>query len=217
MYGAATASRTPRLYNRGVFDEPFRRHVQPVLRPVARGIAHAGLTANHITALTFLVTIVAAAAIATGRTWIGLAFWLISRLGDGLDGVVARESGQASAFGGYLDITLDMAGYAAMVIGFALLYPMYYAAWVSVLAGYVVVITTTLALSDAAGKIGRSVSATNRTFQFTPGITEAGETTVMYCAWVVFPGAIVWLVWLWVAALAATGAQRTALAWRALR
>lgn len=43
-----------------------------------------------------------------------------------------------------------MAGYTAMVLGFAVAHPEYWPAWGSVLAGYVLVITTTLALSDAA-------------------------------------------------------------------
>ena len=46
---------------------------------------------------------------------------------------------------------------------------------------------------------------------------EAGETSVMYGLWVVFPQHLPWLVWLWVAALALTTVQRTVLAWRLLR
>jgi phosphatidylglycerophosphate synthase len=131
--------------------------------------------------------------------------------------VLARDAAQTSAFGGYLDITLDMAGYAAMVVGFAVAHPALWLAWLAVLAGYVVVITTTLALSDAARRSGRHVSLTNRTFLFTPALTEAGETSVMYGVWVVFPQQLPWLVWVWVAALAITTVQRTVLAWRLLR
>jgi phosphatidylglycerophosphate synthase len=200
-----------------MFDEPFRARFSRLARPCVRLLARRGVAANHVTVVAFILGMSAAALIAVGRTDIGLAVWLTSRIGDGLDGPLARETGGSTAFGGYLDITLDMSAYAAMVIGFAVLHPDLTAAWAAVLAGYVLVITTTLALSDAAGVLGRQVSGTNRTFQFTPGFTEAGETNVMYILWVVWPEHVWWLVWVWVAALAATGVQRTLLAWRVLR
>jgi phosphatidylglycerophosphate synthase len=138
-------------------------------------------------------------------------------VGDGLDGALARVTGSTSPFGGFLDITLDMAAYSAMVIGFASLYPQFAVSWTLVLTGYVLAITTTLALSDAARAAERRVSGTDRTFQFTPGITEAGETTVAYIVWALWPEHLAWWLGIWIVALAATGVQRTHLAWRVLR
>jgi phosphatidylglycerophosphate synthase len=200
-----------------MFDEPFRARFARSARPVARALAGAGVTPNQITVTACAIGVIAAMLVAGGYPHWGLAFWLVSRLLDGLDGVVAREAGLATAFGGYLDITLDMTAYAAMVWGFTRLHPAYALAWAAVLAGYVVVITTTLALSDAATAMSREVSATDRTFQFTPGFTEAGETTVMYALWIVFPAHVGWLAWVWAAALFATAVQRSLLAWRTLR
>ena len=200
-----------------MFDEPFRARFSPAARPVVQALARRGVSPNHVTIATFLVALAAAGLVAAGRDRAGLAVWLISRLGDGIDGALARETRRSTPYGGYLDITLDMAGYAAMVLGFAVLHPDLGVAWSAVLGGYVLVITTTLALSDAAGVLGRHVSGTDRTFQFTPGITEAGETNAMYVLWVLFPGHLDWLVPLWVAALVATAVQRTHLAWRVLR
>ena len=200
-----------------MFDESSRARFAGWVKPLASPLARLGVTANHVTIVSFLLTLVAAALVADGLSLAGLAIWILSRIGDGLDGVLARDAAQGSAFGGYLDITLDMAGYAAMVVGFAVAQPALWLAWVAVLAGYVVVITTTLALSDGARHSGRQVSLTNRTFQFTPALTEAGETSVMYGLWVVFPQHVPWLVWVWVAALAFTTVQRTVLAWRLLR
>ena len=200
-----------------MFDEPFRARFASWVKPLAPALARFGVTANHVTIVSFLLALVAAALIADGRSLAGLAIWILSRIGDGLDGVLARDAAPTSTFGGYLDITLDMAGYSAMVVGFAVAHPALWLAWVAVLAGYVVVITTTLASSDAARWSGREVSLTTRTFQFTPGLTEAGETSVMYGLWVVFPQYVSWLVWVWVVALAITMVQRTVLAWRLLR
>jgi phosphatidylglycerophosphate synthase len=200
-----------------MFDEPFRARFSPALRPFVPLLARSGVTPTHVTLIAFLLGIAAAACVARGWTIVGLGAWLTSRIGDALDGVLARETGRSTAFGGYLDITLDMAAYAAMAVAFAMLHPAAGVAWVLVLAGYVLVITTTLALSDAAGTLGRQVSATDRTFQFTAGFAEAGETNTMYILWVLFPAHIGWLVWLWVAMLFATAAQRTLLARKLLR
>lgn len=199
-----------------MFDESFRQRFQVVLRPIAMQVARSGITPNGVTIVTFTVAVVAALCIAFVHPVVGMAVWLVSRIGDGLDGTLARVTGRTSAFGGVLDITLDMAAYAAIVLAFSYVHPDHAMAWNAVLAGYVLVITTTLALSDAARAAGRSVSDTNRTFQFTPGITEAGETNVIYVVWALWPSAIGWTVWIWVAALVATSAQRLALARRAL-
>ena len=200
-----------------MFDEAFRVRFSGWAQPLIRPLTRLGVAPNHITVVTFLMALGAALLIARGRPIAGLGIWLISRLGDGIDGALARGTQQSSAFGGYLDITLDMAGYSALVLGFAAAHPALWWSWLAVLTGYVVVITTTLALSDAGRHAGRTISGTNRTFQFTAGLTEAGETSVMYALWALFPQHLPWLVWLWVAALAITGVQRTYLAWRLLR
>lgn len=200
-----------------MFDEPFRRRIAPLLDRVAAPLARRGVSPNHITILACAVALGAAALVATGWPRAGIALWLISRAGDGLDGALARHRRQSSAFGGYLDITLDMTAYAAMVVGFAVTAPALWLAWLAVMAGYVLVITTTLALSDAARASTRALSDTNRTFQFTTGLAEAGETNVMYALWALLPNQLEWLVWVWAAALAVTAVQRTVLAARVLR
>lgn len=199
-----------------MFDEPFRKRFSAVADPAARWLVRREVTANQITVASFIGGVGAASLIAAGWPRAGVALWMVSRVGDGLDGAVARAGGTKSAFGGFLDITLDMAAYAAMVIGFAVLHPQLALVWTTVLAGYVLVITTTLALSDAASTVHRQVSATNRTFQFTPGLTEAGETHVAYAVWALFPEHLPWLVWVWAGALAVTTGQRIHLAWRVL-
>lgn len=199
-----------------MFDEPFRARFSAASRPAAEWLARAGVSPNQITIAAGILGITAASLVASGYPRSALAVWLASRVADGMDGAVARAAGSSSAFGGFLDITLDMAAYVAMVLGFAVAHPTLTPAWLCILAGYVLVITTTLALSDAAGVAQRRVSTTNRTFQFTPGLTEAGETTGMYALWILFPDALWWLAWVWAAALLATSAQRAYLGWRLL-
>lgn len=192
-----------------MFDEPFRRRLAPLLDRAAAPLARRGVSPNSITVLACGLALVAAAVVAAGWPRAGVALWLVSRVGDGLDGALARMGRRTSAFGGYLDITLDMTAYAAMIVGFALTAPALWLAWLAVMGGYVLAITTTLALSDAARAGGRSVSDTNRTFQFTRGVAEAGETSVMYVLWALFPGYLEWLVWGWAGVLAASAVPTT--------
>ena len=199
-----------------MFDERARTVLPRVVTPLVRLLVRARVSPNVISGVACGMGLAAAACVATGALRMGLAVWLVSRLADGLDSIVARETGVTSAFGGYLDITLDMAAYSAMVVGFAVAYPGHGVVWSAILASYVLAITTTLALSDAATKAGRTVSRTNRTFQFTTSLAEAGETSIVYALWVVFPPWIEWLAWLWVAIVLLTVVQRTWLARRVL-
>ena len=200
-----------------MFDETVRTHLEPLLSPIARGLGRIGLTPTTVTVGTFVIAGVAAGAIAGGYPAVGLAIWLVSRVGDGLDGVLAWASNRVTAFGGYLDITLDMAAYSAMVVAFATLHREPRLAWLGILTGYVLSITTTLALAAAADRAGRTVSATNRTYQFTRGLAEGGETTLVYVAWIVFPSFVEPVAWAWCAILFAAVIQRSILAWRVLR
>ena len=200
-----------------MFDERVRAALPRVLGPVACVLAGFNVSPHVITWVGFLGGAGAAAAVAAGWPLTGLALWLFSRLGDGLDGLVARETGEASAAGGYLDITLDMAAYSLMVLGFAAAHPEQGLAFAAILTGYTLAITTTLALSNAATAAGREITRTDRTFQFTTGLAEAGETSVVYTLWVLFPGWLQVVAWIWVALLLVTVIQRSRLAWRVLR
>jgi len=199
-----------------MFDESIRTHVEPLLSPLALRLGRCGLTPTAITAGTFAIAAGGAAAIAGGHPAAGLALWLLSRVGDGLDGALARASNRVTAFGGYLDITLDMAAYCAMAVAFAALHPEPRLVWPAILTGYVLAITTTLALAAAADRAGRTVSTTNRTFQFTRGLAEGGETTLVYVAWVVFPALVEPIAWTWCVILFVAAIQRSILAWQSL-
>ncbi|MCU0255460.1 MAG: CDP-alcohol phosphatidyltransferase family protein [Vicinamibacterales bacterium] len=200
-----------------MFDETARGRFASLAAPVARWFAARRVSAAQMTAVGLVLALAAAVFVALAQPWVGLGLWLASRVADGLDGQLARASGGGSPLGGYLDITADMIAYSAMVLGFAAAHPRHGLLWAAVLAGYVLAITTTLALAAAAERVGRQVSATDRSLQFTRGLAEAGETTIVYALWVAWPAGIAWVGWTWVALLAATAVQRTAFAVRALR
>jgi phosphatidylglycerophosphate synthase len=102
-----------------MFDRILRPFKDRVVHPLARLLGKR-LSPNAITLISTLIGLAAAAAVAYGRTGLGLLLWALNRLSDGLDGAVARETDKTSDLGGYLDIMGDFLVYAAIPIAFAL-------------------------------------------------------------------------------------------------
>ena len=199
-----------------MLDEPFRQWMARRADGPVSLLARAGVTPNALTWAGFAIAVVSAFVIARGAPRIGIALWLVSRVLDGFDGLLARRSGQSTLYGGYLDIVLDMGAYSAVAIGFAWVMPTYRLQWTLVLVGYVLAITTTLALSSLAERADRQLGG-NRSLQFTPGLAEAGETTIVYVALAMLPAVSEWILHGWIVLLALTAVQRTLLARRLLR
>ena len=135
---------------------------QTWLRPAAGRLAAAGLTANQITLSALIVSIAVGAAVtvgvtAAGLTWpfLLLAAWLPIRMAmNAIDGMLAREFGQKSALGAYLNELSDVVSDAALYWPFALVSPFGPAS-----VGLVIVAAC---ISELAGALGPIVGATRR-------------------------------------------------------
>ncbi|MCU0633645.1 MAG: CDP-alcohol phosphatidyltransferase family protein [Gemmatimonadaceae bacterium] len=195
-----------------MFDAVVRRALPSLLHAPVTWLVRRGVSPNAVSIVAVLLALGAAVLVALGHAWWGIALWLLSRLADALDGLVARASGGASAFGGYLDITLDMVAYGAMVIAFALVHPTQRLLLACVLFGYLLVTTTTLALSSILEREALQRPENDRSLQFTPGYAEAGETSAVYVLWTVLPSLFAPIGWAWVVLCLATAVQRTVLA-----
>lgn len=88
-----------------------------VLAPVVRLALALHLTPNTITIIGLLITLAAAVLIANGQLLVGAAILTAGSLLDAVDGALARAQGGGTAFGGFLDSTLDRAGEAILYIG----------------------------------------------------------------------------------------------------
>ena len=164
-----------------MLDGVARKAIEPVLDRIGKALARAGITANAVSVTGFLIGLAAAVAIISGWYYSGAALILLSRLCDGLDGVVARQTG-ATDFGGYLDIVLDFAFYGMIPVAFAIVYPdgNALAAAVLVLSFYVngasflafAILAEKRKLDDAPrGK---------KSIFFTTGLAEATETLAVF-------------------------------------
>ena len=88
-----------------------------VLAPVVRVAIALHLTPNTITVIGLGITIVASVLVALDWLLLGAAILTAGSLLDAVDGALARAQGSGTAFGGFLDSTLDRAGEAILFIG----------------------------------------------------------------------------------------------------
>ncbi|MFK7895402.1 MAG: CDP-alcohol phosphatidyltransferase family protein [Myxococcota bacterium] len=198
-----------------MIDNAFRAQLPRFTAPLIALYQRLHWTPNHVTALGFAIALLASAAVASGHLWVAFGLWWVSRLADGTDGLLARETGQESDFGAYFDIVLDMAAYGAMVLGFAAYFPAYVWHWMAMLFLYILCIASALALGMQEAK-REMEPRDDRGLRLGAGLAEGGETGIAYSLFLLFPGALGVLATIWVIVLATTVIARTALAYRGL-
>ncbi len=196
-----------------MLDGVARRLIGPSLDRLGRSLAGRGVSADQVTVAGFLLGLAAAGAIAVEFYAIGLVLILTSRLCDGLDGAVARHSFRTDR-GGFLDIVLDFAFYAAIPLGFVLARPETNAvAGAVLLASFYVNGASFLAYAVMAEKRGLSGAARGpKSLYFTTGLAEATETIAVFCLACLFPAAFPVLAYVFAAACLVTAAARIAMA-----
>jgi CDP-diacylglycerol--glycerol-3-phosphate 3-phosphatidyltransferase len=94
-----------------------KESARAVLDPVVRLAIAMRLTPNTITVIGLVITIVASALVGLGFLVPGAALLTAGSLLDAVDGALARAQGSGTAFGGFLDSTLDRSGEAIVYIG----------------------------------------------------------------------------------------------------
>ena len=102
-----------------VVPATVKESVRGILAPVVRLAIALHLTPNTITVIGLIITIVASALVAGGWLLVGAAVLTAGSLLDAVDGALARAQGGGTAFGGFLDSTLDRASEAILFVGIA--------------------------------------------------------------------------------------------------
>lgn len=133
---------------------------QALLRPLARWIARRGGTANQVTGLALLGSLALGATLATVGAWVSVLWlalpaWSLARMAlNAVDGLLAREHGQASRLGAYFNELADVASDAALVLPLA------------TVPGFRPVLVVAIALlaswTELAGALGPSIGASRR-------------------------------------------------------
>lgn len=198
-----------------MIDNPFRQVLPGYVGPLLRLYGLLGLTPNGVTALGLLLAVVAGGLILADWPLAAIAAWWLGRLFDGTDGIYARATGQASSFGAYFDIVVDMAAYGLVVLAFDQVHPEWHDRWIWMLFLYVLCIASALALGAEEAVRGET-ARDDRGLRLGAGLAEGGETGIAYTAFLLFPGYLGLLTAVWIGVLTTTVVARTVLARRSL-
>ncbi len=203
-----------------MLDGTTRRLVAPALEALAARVDRPAVTPDRVTLLGLALGLGSAAAAAAAEWVPALVLWLLSRVADGLDGVLARRRTAAgeppSAAGGYLDITADFLVYGATVAGVAVGWGGSLLPFVAVLVAYYLNGATFLAFSSLAERTGRRLDD-GRSLSFLGGLAEGTETVLVHSLWLVLPGSAGTIAWVWAGVVGVSGLQRMVAGYRALR
>lgn len=195
-----------------MFDAKLRPLIDPPLNRVGLALANAGVSANLLTFTGLALGLAGAIAIASSELGLGLALIIANRLLDGLDGAVARANGPTS-LGGYFDIVADFAFYVSIPLAFGILHPANTQAALVLVASFVLTGVSFLAFAVIAAERGAETAAHGRkSFFYSTGLAEGGETITVFIAFALFPAWFVPIAYGYAALCVLTVFQRSALA-----
>ena len=103
---------------KGISKETFRQ----LLRPLVRLLSALRVRPDTLTILGWALSLCSAVLFGLGYVRVAGIVMLLAGLFDALDGAVARESNRMSAFGAFLDSTLDRISEAAIFVGIVFFY-----------------------------------------------------------------------------------------------
>lgn len=201
-----------------MLDTSIRKLIDPALDQIAKKAVGMGVTANGTTWAGFALAMVAAFAIAQQAYWTGLFLLLLSRLCDGLDGMIARQT-ETTDLGGFLDIVLDFAFYGAIPLAFIFSDPAANAlagSWL--LLVFYVNGASFLTYALMAEKRGLAENARgSKSLLYTAGLAEGTETIVVFVLMCLWPAWFSTMAYIFSAVVVITTASRIAMAYGAFR
>ena len=173
-----------------MFDTFMRRLKDRLIEPLAAPLG--SVSPNLLTLLGLLTGLTAAWLAAIGSVVPSLLVWFLSRVIDGLDGLVARRFNKQSDFGGYLDIVCDFAVYAAVPIGLALARPttLNFIALVVMLASFYINAASWMYLSALLEKRTARDLSTQTSIIMPSGLISGTESITAFCIFLLFPAQI---------------------------
>lgn len=166
---------------------------QNILRPAVRKLHAWGATANQVTLLACATSIllgVGLSAFAHQSAWFGLLpAWLFIRMAlNAADGMLAREFGQQSKLGGYLNEVTDVAADAALYLPFAFIAP-----FDGLQIGLFVWLA---AMSELCGVLGQVHGNNGRRYDGPMGKSDRAFVFGSFGLWYAMTGSLpVWLQW----------------------
>jgi CDP-diacylglycerol--glycerol-3-phosphate 3-phosphatidyltransferase len=105
-----------------MLSERVRDWTQGIRSATARVLGGWGVAPNTLTLFGYVLHLPVMYMLATGHLRLGGALFVVASVFDALDGSVAREMGQASTFGAFLDSVVDRFSEGTVLFGLLLYY-----------------------------------------------------------------------------------------------
>jgi CDP-diacylglycerol--glycerol-3-phosphate 3-phosphatidyltransferase len=175
---------------------------QSLLRPLVARLAGAGVTANQVTLLAAVVSVAIGILLLVRpapELFALVPAWMLLRMAlNAVDGMLAREHGQKSALGGYLNEIADVVSDAALYLPFAFILP-FSLPWMAAIV-FLATLTEFAGVLGVAHGSGRSyegpMGKSDRALLFGAlGALVAGFGTLPAWTWNLQPMICVLLVW----------------------
>ncbi len=164
-----------------------------MLRPLTNHLAAAGISANSVTLLAMVISVSVGLWLTTARpgttAFLILPLWLFLRMAlNAVDGMLAREHGQKTVLGAYLNELTDVISDAALYLPFVFVAP-FSALWI----GMVIWLA---AVSEMAGALGPMVGASRR-YEGPMGKSDRAFVFGALGLWLGLSGSLPdWIFWL---------------------
>jgi len=166
----------------------MRRVIDPPLTAIGHHLATAGISADAMTGFSLTCGLLCAGSIAGGNFGLALLFLALGRIGDGLDGAIARAT-KPTDRGGFIDIVGDFVFYGAVPLAFAWFDPQenaLAAAWL--LFTFYVNGASFLAYAAVAGRRRMVTNSRGlKSIYFTAGLAEGTETIATFGLMIFLP------------------------------
>ncbi|AHF85115.1 CDP-alcohol phosphatidyltransferase [Rhizobium leguminosarum bv. trifolii WSM1689] len=170
----------------------LKSRFQNILRPLVRSLAARGVTANQVTTVAAAVSVALGLflSVALPHWFLLVPIWFLLRMGlNAIDGMLAREHGQMSILGAYLNEIGDVVSDVALYLPFALIDPN------GLLPAMAVIFLSVLA--EFTGVLGQTVGASRRY----DGPLGKSDRAVLFGALGIFVAVggtfAAWTSWLW--------------------
>ena len=198
-----------------MFDKALLKLTKPAVDRMADYAICHKISADQMTLVALGLGTFSALLITLGFTKLALLPLLLGRVADGVDGAIARSSGELSDRGAFLDIALDFVFYASVPLGFALYDSVNFALPAAVLlACFVTTGTSFLAYASVAAKRGEtSADYPSKGIYYLGGITEGGETILFFTLCCLWPDWFATLAYIYAALCAVTTFTRVKAGW----
>jgi phosphatidylglycerophosphate synthase len=162
-----------------MLDAPVRRVLATPLNAAAGTLQRIGLGANFVTVLGFVFGLVAFSAISSESYFVGLAFLILNRAMNGIDGALARRTRQ-TRLGAFLDVSLGAVVSLAVPFAFAIARQQN-----GLAAAFLMLGLTLVALTNLAARAFASPAADEEPLV----LCEQTETFVVFALMILIPWA----------------------------